>query len=79
MEGLAKYMIIFIAVLSTMYFLLFLAVTLTLINNFWDFEKKIGFEIPFNIPLIVASVIIAVASWGIIAHHVKERIEQEED
>lgn len=79
MLGLVKYIIIFFAVLSTLYFVLFLAVTTTLINNFWDFEKKIGFEIPFNIPLIVASVIIAVASWGIIAHHVKERMDQEED
>jgi len=78
MGGFAKYVFIFIAVLSSLYFLLFLAVTTTLINNFWDFERKIGFEIPFNIPLIVASVIIAVSSWGIVAHCAKHREEIED-
>jgi|GEM_PF-1746546 hypothetical protein len=78
MVGLAKYIIIFIAVLSSLYFLLFLAVTLTLINNFWDFEKKIGFDIPFNIPLIVASVVITVSCWCAVAHLAKKKYEEED-
>lgn len=78
MVGLAKYIIIFIAVLSSLYFLLFLAVTTTLINNYWDFEKKIGFDIPFNVPLIVSSVIITVCSWYAVAHLAKEQHEEED-